>query len=266
MKMKLNVVLRTCDRASLQSDRIVPKNQCVWRCLNSLSRSLETSGLDFQLHIIDDNSSQETVDKIQTIAPVGTTFDLLPERDQEHLNPKQRSRYSVGVAYKYMYNLPQNELVYTVEDDYLHYPHAISKIVKAYEHFAELDASVNIGIFPQDFNQLYPHRDNLFNSTYVRPCIVSPGPDRYYRTTWFTQETFMITTNLLTQYKKDFDRLMNIGTVEGAWEGGILSSVWTSPKVAMMMPLGTHAIHLGNQKDISFFVTDWEQLWEHNKV
>jgi hypothetical protein len=264
--MKLNVVLRTCDRASLQSDRIVPKNECVWRCLKSLSRSLETSGREFQLHIVDDNSSQETVDKIQTIAPLGTTFDFLPTRDQEHLNPKQRSRYSVGVAYKYMYNLPQNELVYTVEDDYLHYPQAISKIVKAYEYFSELDPSINIGIFPQDFNQLYPHKDNLYSSTYVRPCVVVPGPDRYYRTTWFTHESFMITTNLLNQYKKDFDRLMNIGTIDGAWEGGILSDVWTSKDVAMMMPLGTHAIHLGSQKDISFFVTDWEQLWENNRV
>jgi len=231
-----------------------------------LSRSLETSGREFQLHIIDDNSSQETVDKIQTIAPLGTTFDFLPARDQEHLNPKQRSRYSVGVAYKYMYNLPQNELVYTVEDDYLHYPRAISKMIKAYEHFSELDSNSSIGIFPQDFNQLYPHRDNLYSATYVKPCIVIPGPDRYYRTTWFTHETFMIPTKLLTQYKKDFDRLMNIGTVKGAWEGGILSSVWTSPGVAMMMPLGTHTIHLGNIKDISFFVTDWERLWENNRV
>ena len=76
----------------------------------------------------------------------------------------------------------------------------------------------------------------------------------------------MITTNLLNQYKKDFNRLMNIGTVEGAWEGSSLSSVWTSPDVAMMMPIGTHAIHLGSKKDISFFVTDWEQLWEDNRV
>jgi len=264
--MKLNVVLRTCDRASLQSDRIVPKNECVWRCLNSLSRSLELSGQEFQLHIVDDNSSQETVDKIQTIAPAGTTFDFLPARDQEHLNPKQRSRFSVGVAYKYIYSLPQDELVYIIEDDYLHYPDTIEKIVKAYEYFSIIDPNVNIGIFPQDFNQLYPHPSNPHNDVYVRPCIVIPGPDRYYRTTWFTHESFMVTTNVINQYKKDFDRLMNIGTIKGAWEGGILSSVWTHPKVRMLMPLGTHAVHLGNKRDISFFVEDWEQLWENNKV
>ena len=264
--MKLNVVLRTCDRASLQTDRIVPKNECIWRCLNSLSRSLEQSNLDFQLHIIDDNSTAETVEQIQRIAPAGTTFDLLPARDQEHLNPKQRSRFSVDRAYQYVYSLPQDELVYIVEDDYLHYPDSISRIVQAYEYFSYFDADINIGIFPQDFNQLYPHPGNPYNSVYVRECVVIPGPDRYYRTTWFTHESFMVSTKLITQYREDFEKLLNIGTIEGAWEGSSLSKVWTRPDVKMLMPLGTHVIHLGNRRDISFFVQDWQQLWERNRV
>lgn len=264
--MKLNVVLRTCDRSSLQTDRIVPKNECVWRCLNSLSRSLEKSGINFNMHIIDDNSSKETVDKIQTIAPLGTTFDLLPQREQSSLNAKQKSRFSVEVAYKYIYNLPDNELVYIVEDDYLHYPESISRIVEAYTYFASIDPNINIGIFPQDFNQLYPHPNNPHNDVYVKPCIVIPGPDRYYRTTWYTHESFMLPVHVIKQYKEYFDLLLEIGTKHGSWEGTSLTKVWNSPDVRMLMPIGTHAIHISNIRDISFFVTDWQELWANNWV
>jgi len=264
--MKLNVVLRTCDRTSLQSDRIVPKNECVWRCLNSLSRSLEKSKVDFQLHIVDDYSSAETVDKIQTIAPKGTTFDLLPERDQTGLNGKQKSRYSVKQAYDYIHRLPENELVYIVEDDYLHYPDSIKLMVAAYEYFVSLDTSMSIGIFPQDFNQMYPHPENPFNHIYVRPCIVLPGPDRYYRTTWYTQESFLVAKSLITKYRDGFDKLLKIGSDDVSWEGSSLSTVWNKPDVKMLMPLGTHTIHLGAERDISFFVKDWQKLWERNRV
>ena len=54
------------------------------------------------------------------------------ERDEEGLNVKQKSRYSVQVAYEYIHKLPDNELVYIVEDDYLHYEDSISKMVEAW--------------------------------------------------------------------------------------------------------------------------------------
>jgi hypothetical protein len=54
----IHVVLRTCDRHSLQSTRIVNKKECIIRCLNSILKELDTIE-DKHLHIIDDNSLKQ---------------------------------------------------------------------------------------------------------------------------------------------------------------------------------------------------------------
>lgn len=262
---KLNVVLRTCDRVSLATDRIVPKDQCIYRCLKSTVDSLQQSSLDWHLHIIDDASSDATQQAIQAIAPMAS-FDFLPPRDQSGMNGKQKSRHSVQVAYDYIYNLPTDQMVYIVEDDYLHYPESMAKLAEAWDYFTRIMPHASVGIFPQDFPELYPHERNPFNDTYVRQCLVVPGPDRYYRTTWFTHESFLLPIQTMWKYREHFLKLLDIGTVEGAWEGTSLSNVWTQPDVAMMMPMRSLAIHVSKANDLPFFNTDFDTLWNNNQV
>jgi hypothetical protein len=187
------------------------------------------------------------------------------DADDHSTSAKQKSRYSVKVQYEYIKNLPDEDLVYLVEDDYLHYPDSIFKMIESWEYFSQLFPRNIIGLFPQDFNQMYYHPQNMFNSTYVDKCVVLPGPDRYYRTTWFTHESFMVPVSLIKKYSEEFDKLDKIGTEQGAWEGNTISNVWQKSEVIMLMPLGTLAIHLGCQKDISFFVKDWQELFNMYK-
>ena len=266
--MKLNVILRTCDVKSLQSDRIVVKAECVTTCLNSLVKSLRASKLDYKIHIIDDMSSHQTKTAISNICPEASV-EYLMERDEEGLNVKQKSRYSVQVAYEYIHKLPDNELVYIVEDDYLHYEDSISKMVEAWNYFSEFLRGIgteHVGIFPQDLNRLCLYPQNQFFQTYVQPCIMLAGPDRYYRTTWYTHESFMCSTSLIKKYKDIFDSLLTIGSVDGQWEGSTITNVWNKPEVKMLMPLGTLAVHMGNAEDISFYCNDWKELWDKNFI
>lgn len=263
--MKLNVILRTCDKVSLINDRIVPKDECVIRCVKSLVNSLkQLQKLPYKLTIIDDRSSTDTRTKLKTIAP-DAKFIWLDERDETGLNNRQKSRYSVKIAYDEIYKLPNNELVYIVEDDYLHYPDSIEKMIEAHEYFSSFISNTNIGIFPQDFNQLYPHPQNKFNDTYVRQCYVIPGPDRYYRSTWFTHESFLVPVATIQKYKRHFDLLLTIGDNDANWEGNTISKVWKSHDMLMLMPLKTFAIHVSKKEDISFFNTDFEHLWKQNE-
>lgn len=265
---KINVVLRTCDRFSLQSDRMVDKKECVLRCTNSLLTNLQHIK-NKHLHIIDDASSRDLVDKLlaMTSSYDFVTLDLLPQRDQTGMSDKKKSRYSVEMAYKYIYALPDHELVYTVEDDYLHRPGSIREMIDTWRY---LDSVLNfdIGIFPQDFNQLYFEPSFSFNNTYVEKCMVVPTPKRYYRTTWFTHESFMIESNIFKQFRQQFDKLLTIGDNDGNWEGNTISNVWTSPGFAMFMPLGSLVIHLSKITDIPFFTSAQEllELWENNKT
>jgi hypothetical protein len=262
MKNVINVVLRTCDRVSLADDRIIPKDKCIIYCLRSLVKSLKNYG-SYTIHVIDDNSSKETRDEIIKLVGI-ENVNLLDHRDESHLNNKQKSRFSVKIAYDYIKTLPEDELVYVVEDDYLHYNDSIEKMIEAWHFLSNIDNSVNIGIFPQDFTQLYLHPSNPHNSTYVQPCYIVAGPDRYYRTTWFTHESFMIRKSIITKYQEHFDELLEIGYVDGKWEGDSISKVWSKSDVLMFMPMKTLAYHVSKKEDLSFYCNDFEKLLKEN--
>jgi hypothetical protein len=277
--MKLHVVLRTCDQASIESNRIVDKKECVVRCFESLWESLvdafeysnynNTAVEDFDVKIFDDGSSEETLKKLKSFNFMGK-FEIEKlniEKDPE-LNSKQKSRPSLKAAYDYIYTLPDEDLVYIVEDDYMHVKNSIDDMLNAYVHFKdqlireEPNTPKYLGIFPNNFRELYFDKMNPHNGTYVHPCYVFAGPDRYYRTTWFTHETFMVPVGLIKKYKEHFDALLDIGTVEGAWEGNTISNVWTNPEVVMLMPLEPIAIHLGKREDIPYFYENkWLNRW-----
>lgn len=264
----IHVVMRTCDRHSLVSTRIVNKKECILRCLNSILTNLESIE-DKSLHIIDDNSSDDLKSKIKSIVeplPFVTT-NYLPERDQTGLSAKKKSRYSVQVAYEYIYNLPDEDLVYVVEDDYLHFPNAIQEMVNTWSYFSKF-IPFNIGIFPQDFNQLHLHPSFHHNETYFQSGFVVPSHRRYYKTTWFTQESFMIQSKLFKQYKTEFDSLLKIGEDPSCWEGNTISSVWGKPDVKMFMPLGSLVVHMSDKTDIPFFISKEQviKLWNENQT
>lgn len=259
------VVLRTCDRVSLSSDRIVPKPDCVAHCLKSLVTTLkQNSVMPWTLKIIDDASSQETRDVIARTADMADITWLEPREDQA-LNSRQRSRYSVARAYEYIYSLPQQDLVYIVEDDYLHYHNSLEIMLLAWKHFSSWFTDKHIGIYPQDFQQLHASPFNEFNDTYVRPCITMIGPDRYYRTTWYTQETFLLQASVFHEYRQGFDSLLTIGDDTSLWEGNTISNVWQQPNVMMLMPMPTIALHVSQSRDIPFYCRDLDRLWQDNQ-
>lgn len=257
----LNIILRTCSLSSLQSNRIFPKNDTIRACYNALIDNLIPNA---HLHIIDDNSDQDTINHICSTNSKNISVHLIKDKPQEYnKSPKLKSRYSLKIALDYIKTLNPNDLVYLVEDDYLHYPNQIQNLFNHYQYFTNFfNNEQNIAIFPQDFNQLYydPY-NNQFNETYIKPTYIFPGIDRYYQKSWFSQESFFTSVFLIHKYQKEFDSLLDIGTEPYIWEGSTISNVWQQPDVMLLMPLKTHAIHLGALRDISYFCDDWQNLY-----
>lgn len=264
----IHVVLRTCDKVSLESSRIVNKKECILRCLNSVINALKHINKK-HLHIIDDNSSDMFRNLISLlIEPYDfITTNFLSYEPKEFVDNRQKTRHSVKIAYEYIYNLPNNELVYIVEDDYLHFPTAIEEMIDTWKYLTQI-TKVDVGIFPQDFNQLYYHPNHKFNDTYFKPCLIVPCKNRYYRTTWYTHESFMIESQIFKKYKHHFDSLLLIGSDPAFWEGNTISNVWLDTSFKMFMPIGPLAIHMSNKNDIPFFVSKNTviELWEQNKT
>jgi len=298
----LHIITRTCDKASIQSKRIVNKTECALRCVNSVLKNMENLE-DVDYHIIDDRSSEyfrDSLTKICEESKQKVTFNFLGDRDVEGQNPHIQSRFSVRVAYDYIYNLPDEDFVYIVDDDHLHYPDAIQRMLYTWDY---LDYMVNfvtprnqytrklwndgmsdeetnfkvmqfnermdrdVGIFPQCFVQMFPYDKNTSLDFYVRPCTVLPTPTGYYRTTWYTHETFMLKAKVFKKHKKTFDRLQVTGTDAAGWEGDTISELWEK-HVHMFMPLDPYVMHMSVSRDLPFTWTPEHviKLWEDNKT
>ncbi len=296
----LHIVTRTCDKASIQSKRIVNKTECALRCVNSVLKNMETLE-DVNYHIIDDRSSEyfrDSLTKICEESKQKVTLDFLGDRDTEGQDPHTQSRFSVKVAYDYIYDLPDEDFVYIVDDDHLHYPDAVARMMHTWKYLdhllnvvgprdeyrkklwaagvsdEETDLKVlqfnerterDVGIFPQCFTQMFPYDSNPTLNFYVRPCIVVPTPTGYYRTTWYTHETFMLKAKVFKKHKEVFDRLQVTGTPEAGWEGDTISQLW-GEHVKMFMPLDPYVMHMSVSRDLPFTwrVEDALQLWESN--
>jgi len=125
----------------------------------------------------------------------------------------------------------------------------------------------DVGIFPQCFVQMFPFASNPTLDFYVRPCTIFPTPTGYYRTTWYTHETFMLKAKVFKKHKETFDRLQVTGTPAAGWEGDTISELWNN-HVRMFMPLDPYVMHMSVSRDLPF---TWRpehamQLWEDNKT
>lgn len=265
---KLNVVLRTCSRqlqhhGSLQEgQRIVDRTECVIRCLNSVLKNLRQFE-NVSLHIIDDNSIEYLKDTLQKLTENDNfvSFNFLGESNIP--------RNSVRVLYDYVYNLPDEDIVYILEDDYLHEDDAFKKLLIAWNYFNSITSpQVDVGIFPQCFVQLFPHPENPLSDFYDRGCSVVPTPVGFYRTTWYTNETYIIQSKVFKKYKHIFDLLQTTSNDEALWEGNTISQVWTRDDFKMFMPLDPSVVHMSLAKDKPFYWSNQKliDLWEKNQT
>jgi len=267
--MKLNVVMRTCDKHSLQSKRIVNKKECIIRCLNSILNNLESIE-NKSLYIVDDNSTEDFREILKDLSKNKNYISIkyLEPRDDSELTPRKKTRFSLSKSLEHIYELPNDELVYIVEDDYLHFLDSIKEMIDVWFYLKEITGA-DVGIFPQDFNQLYYHPSFPYNHDYVKPCMVVPTPKRYYRTTWYSQESFLIQSDIFKKYKEHFDALLEIGDINGYnWEGNTISNIWNRNDFNMFMPIGSLIIHMSNEYDMPFLIDRKTivKLWKDNKT
>jgi len=240
MDMMLNVVLRTSEKRIAKGDSIVPKEDCIPLCAGSMLESLNESGHPFKIHVVDEGSSDKTRERLRNMMPEAT-FDFAG--DQESL-------------VSFVDGLSEEELVYFADGDHLHYRDSVANMVSSWLHFAMFFPRNEVVIFPEDFNRMYYHPQNMFGSFCPRQCDVLPGPDRYFRTTCVAQGGFLAGARFAKNNTEQFCR------PHDDWEEGS-EGAWKSPEVMMLMPLGTFVVRLARKGDISFYAEEWKHLLEN---
>ena len=239
--MQLDIILRTHDQGSVHG-RDVPyaKKEIVQRCVNSLFTAID--GMDnVSLVTVDDHSSDETVSMLRNLIPLQDTGNTASLQHVFNLAAESKA-----------------DLVYIVEDDYLHYPEAISEMLETWEKFIPMvqgdDMCLNLVDCPANYCQSTGPNGGRDGST----GMIVGGINRAWRSNTHTGGTFCTTPTVINKYWGAFDSLCkNWPDVD---ENTTWNKVWAQ-HVPLFTPLIPLAYHLS---DIHPYHPH-DKLWRSNK-
>jgi hypothetical protein len=242
------------------------KNEYTFRTLKSLIRSTELANskfnnIEFKIIVTDTNSSKEDISIIKELlsqTKINSSLNLI---DLKIFENKIKAGYSKA-KFSNMANfynsllIAKNEdadLIYFVEDDYIHSIQSITEMVFSYEKFSTIFED-DLVLLSADYPYLYTKDENT--KIYL-------GEKFHWRLVSESLVTFMTSKNLI---EKNFENLEIMGKEwVDPWEKP-LHEIYKNN--LCLSPLPSLAYHCANINSI-FGVSpniDLKKLWDENKI
>jgi hypothetical protein len=140
------------------------------------------------------------------------------------------------------------DLIYFVEDDYLHEQDALLEMVNAQGYFGARVGNPNkVAIFPVDELDRYQEA--------IDPTHVVITDKRHWRTVSKTTGTFMLSSNLL---KEQWTLISKLAEGENNEQTSV-NQVWRESAV-LFSPIPTLAYHMNAAEHMPPF-SNWQKLW-----
>jgi len=243
-----------------------PKIEYSLRALKSLIRSVNFSknkypSINFKIMIVDDKSKEENFDKLKKLIDrSGLDISITPLNHDKYKDTikqqKNDQTFSNLASLLQSYELGKEhgeDLVFFVEDDYLHFEPMMEEMIASYERIA---SQVNKDIFmcPADYPYLYMNNEKT---------NILIGNKRHWRTINQSLCTFMTTKSLLDKYWNNF---YNTCLDRNDPFEKHLNEIYT--KEFCISPLKSLSLHLTNVNSsygLSPFI-DYKKLWDANKI
>ena len=243
-----------------------PKIEYVLRALNSLIKSIyflkkNINKIEIKVKIIDDNSTDENLNKIkQIINKSNLNIEIINHKNEIHKkiikDQSNKETFSNLSSLLRCFEIGKNqgkELVFFVEDDYIHFETMLYEMLTTYER---ISSQTNRDLFmcPSDYPYLY--MDNLKTNVLI-------GSRRHWRTVDKTLCTFMTSVNLIEKYWYNFNS--NCIDRHDPFEK-YLNEIYT--KEICISPLKSLSLHLTNVNSsygLSPFI-DYKSLWDENEI
>jgi len=242
-----------------------PKIEYSLRALKSLIISINFSKtkypkIKFKTIIVDDKSKQENLNKIKklingsdldiSIAPLN--HDKYKETIKQQKNDQTFSNLASLLQSFELGKEHGEDLVFFIEDDYLHFEPMMEEMIASYERIA---SQVNREIFmcPADYPYLYMNNEKT---------NILIGNKRHWRTINQTLCTFMTTKSLLDKY---WDNFYNTCLDRNDPFEKHLNEIYT--KEFCISPLKSLSLHLTNINSsygLSPFI-NYKKLWDENQ-
>ena len=267
----LKILLRTCTSELImdQNKRRIfdcEKNEYTFRSLKSLIMSLNKAienfnNINFELIVSDTNSTQADLDKIGEILKISRASNKLASIDLNNFKNKIEDGYSKAkfANMANFYNsllIAKNEeadLLYFVEDDYLHTLNSITEMIFSYEKFYSI-FNKEIILLPSDYPYLYSKDEQT--KVYL-------GEKNHWRLVSESLVTFMLNKKLIDKYFKDLEKMGKVW--EDPWEKPLHNIYKSHPCLSPIPSLAIHCTNINSVFGLSPFI-DIKKLWENNRI
>ena len=241
-----------------------PKVEYTKRSINSLIKSIKYfkkkySNINIKTIIVDDNSNIKNLDTIRKIIDGNNVevinLDYSKYRDKIS-KQKNKETFANLASLLQSFEIGKEfgeDLIYFVEDDYLHFEPMLEEMVTSYERIAS-QIKKDIFMCPSDYPYLY--MNNLKTNVLI-------GSKRHWRTVDRTLCTFMTTKNLLNKYWDNFYK--NCQDRHDPFEKYLNEIYFNEICISPIKSLSLHLTNINSSYGLSPFI-DYKKLWEENKI
>ena len=241
----------------------LPKIEYTLRSLNSILKSINFSkekypNINIQLTIIDDKTNETNLGKIKKLITNNVDVNIVEvnhNKYKEIINKQKNDEtFSNLASLLCSFEIAKknaDDLVFFVEDDYLHFEAMMEEMIASYER---ISSQLNKDIFmcPADYPYLYMnnHKTNILI-----------GNKRHWRTVNETLCTFLTSKELLEKYWDNFYKtcLNRHDPFEKYINEIYNSEICISP----LKSLSVHFTNINSSYGLSPFI-DYKKLWEES--
>ena len=241
-----------------------PKIEYTIRSLKSLIKSInfcneKYPSIKIKLIIVDDNSKQENLEKITALAKnsnLKTEILNLDHHKYKNVIKEQKNDQTFSNLASLLCSYENakahgEDLVFFVEDDYLHFVPMMEEMISSYERISS-QLNKDIFICPSDYPFLYMNN---------KKTNVLIGNKRHWRTIDETLCTFMTSKKFIEKYWENFRKtcLDRNEPFEKYLNEIYKSEICISP----MKSLSVHFTNINSSYGLSPFI-DYKKLWDEN--
>ena len=272
----LDILIRSCASVGMltqSKQRIFEKEKIEYtlRSINSIIKSSKFAkelmpNLNINLTVIDHNSGEQNLKKIQNLLDNSNLNHNLINLDlsefdsrikktnakNENVTPNQLSNMS-NIYKSLDLSKKLDDLIYFVEDDYIHELNSISEMILTYERIAS-QISNELILCPTDYPYLYTKTENT---------NIFLGEKSHWRKINETLCTFLTSKQIV---EKHWAKLISMCEFEHYPFESPLHEIYKEE--LCLSPIPSIAIHCTNINSIYGLSPnkDWKKIWEDNKI
>ena len=265
----VKIIVRTCTSELIMDQnkkRLFDqkKSEYTFRSLNSLLKSITFAKntfnkISFEIIITDTNSYSNDIDKMNSILSKYEIKNKIVIINTKEFENKITGNYS-NAKFANMANLytslelvknNNEDIVYFVEDDYIHTKRAILEMLFTYEKISSM-LNTDIFLLPADYPFLY----SKSNSTKI-----FLGHKSHWRLVDESLVTFMTSKKIILQ---SMDAFMKMATEwKDPWEKPLHDIYKNIPCFSPIPSLSMHCANINSAFGLPPNI-DWKKLWEEN--